>query len=259
MSSDLRMESSLFLTADDQLISLGQALRYLESSGKLQPVLWEVVRQHVIEQELQAREELDISSDVIEQVVSDFRLEHQLTDIKNFQKWLASEGLDYASLRKQIAFSLKLERLKAQVTDPNLQEYFIERKLFLDRVVLSRLVVEEQALAEELKSQILEDGARLEQLVQEYSIAEERIVNGMMGPISRGTMPDALRAAIDLAKPGELIGPLELEGQWCLVRVEQFLSAALDSQLKQELKDELFEQWLIEKIKNIKVKLQVKF
>lgn len=116
--------------------------------------------------------------------------------------WLTSEGIDSASFGGQIAFNLKLEKLKATVTEPNLQEYFIERKLILDRVVLSRLVVEERSLALELKSQIVEDGARFEQLAQEYSVAEDRIFNGMMGAVSRGTMPDALRSAVDLAKPG---------------------------------------------------------
>lgn len=233
------MESSLFLIADDQLISLGQALRYLESAGKLEFVLWEIMRQHVLVQELQVLEEREISTDVIEQIVIDFRLERQLTNSDIFQEWLASEGLDYTTFRKKIAFDIKLERLKAQVTKSNLQEYFIEHKIYLDRVVLSRLVVEEQALAEELKSQILEDGARFDHLVQEYSVTEDRIVNGMMGPISRGTMPDLLRAAIDLANPGELIGPLEIDGLWYLVRVEKLLPASLDEQLKQELEDEL--------------------
>lgn len=184
------MESSLFLIADDQPISLGQALRYLESAGKLEFVLWEIMRQHVLVQELQVLEESEISADVIEQMVIDFRLERQLTNSEIFQEWLASEGLDYTKFRRKIAFDLKLERLKAQVAKPNLQEYFIEHKIYLDQVVLSRLVVEEQALAEELKSQILEDGARFEQLVQEYSVTEDRVVNGMMGLVSRGTMPD---------------------------------------------------------------------
>ncbi|BAZ25045.1 hypothetical protein NIES4073_59490 [Kalymmatonema gypsitolerans NIES-4073] len=253
------LESCPFLTADEQPISLEQALRYLESAGKLESVLWAIMRQHVLEKELQAVDDTDINSDLIEQVVIDFRLNNQLTDSASFQEWLAQEGLDYPSFRSQIASSLKLEKLKAQVTEQNIQEYFIERKIFLDRVVLSRLVVEEQALAEELKSQIIEDGARFEQLVQEYSIADDQIFNGMMGAISKGTLPDALRAAINLANPGELIGPVEVEGLWYLVRVEKFLDASLEEQLKQELEDELFEQWLEEKIQNINVKLQVNF
>lgn len=159
-------QSSLFLTADEQPISLGQALRYLESSGKLESVLWEIMRQHVLEQELQPNGDIDINSDLIEQVIIEFRLNNQLTDSASFQQWLAQEGLDYSSFRKQIVYNLKLENLRARVTESNIQEYFIERKLFLDQVVLSRLVVEEQSLAEELKSQIIEDGAIFEQLVQ---------------------------------------------------------------------------------------------
>ncbi len=101
--------------------------------------------------------------------------------------------------------------------------------------------------------------SQFEQLVQEYSIEDDRIFNGMMGAVSRGTMPDALRAAINLANSGELIGPLEIDELWYLVRVEKILEASLEDQLKQELKDELFEQWLEEKIQNINVKLQVDF
>ncbi|OUL24220.1 peptidylprolyl isomerase [Nostoc sp. T09] len=253
------MESSLLLTADDQPISIEQALRYLDSAGKLESVIWEIMRQHVIEKELQALEELDISSELLDQVILDFRLENELTNYESFQEWLNNQGLDYAIFRREIAAKLKLEKLKVQVTEPNIQEYFIERKIFLDRVVLSRLVVEEQALAEELKSQILEDDVRFEQLVQEYSVEDDRVFNGMMGAVSRGTMPDPLRASVDLANPGELIGPLEINGLWYLIRVEKFIEASLEEQLKQELEDELFEQWLEEKIQNIKVSLQVKF
>lgn len=253
------MKSSLFLLVDDQPISLEQALRYLESAGKLDLVLWEIIRQHVLEQELQVLEENEISADIIEQMVIDFRLERQLTNSKIFQEWLANEGLDYAKFRKKIAFNFNIEKLKADVTDANIQEYFIEQKIYLDRVVLSRLVVEEQALAEELQSQIVEDGARFERLVQEYSIATDRISNGMMGPISRGAMPHKLRAAVDLANPGELIEPLEIDGLWYLFRVENFLPATLDENLKQELEDEIFEQWLEDKVKSIDAKLQVDF
>lgn len=253
------MESSLFLLVDNQPISLEQALKYLESAGKLEFVLWEIMRQHVLEQELQVLEEKEISTDIIEQMVIDFRLERQLTSSEIFQQWLISEGLDYASFRKKIAFNFQVERLKTRVTQANVQEYFIENKIYLDQVVLSRLVVEEQALAEELQSQILEDGVKFEQLVQEYSIATDRISNGMMGPISRGAMPDILRASVDLANTGDLIGPLEIEGLWYLFRVENFLPAALDEKTKQELEDELFEQWLEDKIQNIDAKLQVDF
>jgi parvulin-like peptidyl-prolyl isomerase len=143
------------------------------------------------------------------------------------------------------------------VAEPKIQEYFIERKLFLDRVVLSRIIVGERELAEELASQI-EEGASFEQLAKEYSLTDDRIVNGMMGPVSRGTLPDILRASVDSASSGELVGPLELEERWGLFRVEEFLPASLENgQLREALQNELFEQWLTEKMQKMTVKLQV--
>lgn len=249
------MVSKPFLTVNDQPIPLQQALQYLQFSGKLESFIREILRQYVIEQELQARSDLDISPILTEQAVIEFRLQNQLTDPKVFAQWLANNGKDYNSFHASITFGFKLEKLKAQVTESKLQEYFIERKLFLDRVVLSRLVVVDQELAEELASQI-EEGASFEQLAKEYSIADDKIVNGMMGPISRGTLPDVLRAAVDSANSGELIGPLELEGRWVLFRVGQFLPASLeDSQLKQALQNELFEQWVAQKIQKMTVNI----
>lgn len=224
-----QIEPKSFLIVDDQPISLTQALSYLQSSGKLQPFIIEIIRQNILEQELQTRTDIDISPGVAEQAVIDFRIEQQLTDANKFQQWLNSNGLDYANFYKQVAFNFKLDKLKAQITEPKIQEYFIERKIFLDRVVLSRIIVTEPELAEELKSQILE-GARFEQLAQEYSLTDDRIVNGMMGPVSRGQLPDELRALIDLASPGELVGPIKIDEWHCLFRVEQFLPASLEGQ-----------------------------
>ena len=251
------MASEQFLSVDDQPISLAQALKYLQSSGKLQPLIVEILRQYIIEQELQTRDDLDISPALTEQAVIDFRLQRQLSDPKQFQEWLASNGTDYSTFHNQVTFGFKLEKLKAQVTEPKLQEYFIERKLFLDRVVLSRIIVDNKELAEEISSQI-EEGAAFEDLAREYSIADDRIVNGMMGPVSRGTMPDVLRAVVDSVSQRDIVGPLELEGRWGLFRVEQLLPASLeDSQLKQALQNELFDRWLTAKIQTMVVKLQV--
>ncbi|MEA5620167.1 peptidylprolyl isomerase [Cronbergia sp. UHCC 0137] len=251
------MESSSFLTVEDQQIDISQVIRYLQTSGKLGQFISDVLRQHVIEQELETQTEIDVSPALAEQTIIDFRLKNQLTDPQKFQEWLKNNGTDYASFHTSVTFSFKLEKLKALVTESKLPEYFIERKLYLDRLVLSRIMVDSQELAEELQTQI-EEGSSFEQLAKEYSLADERIFNGMMGPISRGTLPDMLRAAVDVASPGQLIGPIEIEGRFGLFRLEHFLPASLeDNQLKQTLQNELFDKWLGSKIQSLTVKLQV--
>jgi parvulin-like peptidyl-prolyl isomerase len=250
------MESQPFLTIDDQSISIGQAIKYLQACGKWNSFLWDILCQHVIEQELQSQDQWSVNPLIIDQTILDFRLEYQIEDPQNFQDWLQKEGLDYPTFRNQMVNNLKIDRLKSNIASPKLQEYFIEQKIFLDQVVLSRLAVDNQELAEELKNQVLEDGVEFEQLVREYSL-EDRELSGMLEPISRGTIPEKLRAAVDLAKPGEIIGPIELDELWFLIRIEQFLSAELDELCQQKLEDELFEQWLEETIQTRTIQLQV--
>ncbi|MDX2213066.1 MAG: peptidylprolyl isomerase [Oculatellaceae cyanobacterium bins.114] len=251
------MSSEPFLTINDQPISLRKAFQYLQVNRKLDGFIGEIVRQFVIEQELEANTTLQIGPGVVEQAVIDFRLQQQLTDPKKFQEWLTANGLNYETFHNQIAYGFKIRKLKDDVTAARLQEYFIERKVFLDRVVLSRIIVADQELADELKSQLFE-GAKFEQLAREYSLTDDKMMNGMVGPVSRGTMPDILRSAVDLAKPGDVVGPLGMEGRWGLFRVEEVLSATLDdAQVKQGLQDELFEQWLAERIQKLPIKLQV--
>jgi parvulin-like peptidyl-prolyl isomerase len=251
------MDNLSFLSVDEVPISLSQAVKHLQVSGKLGQFIKEILRQYVLEQELQTREDLDINPDLTSQAIIDFRLQNKLTEPPLFQEWLQKNGTDYAAFQASVTSGFKLEKLKVVVSEAKLQEHFIENKIFLDRVVLSRIIVDKQELAEELQAQI-EEGAGFEQLAKEYSMAEDRIVNGMMGPVSRGTMPDILRSAIDEASPGKIVGPIELDGRWGLFRIEQFIPATLDDpQLKQALQNELFEKWLAEKIQKLTVKMQV--
>ncbi len=251
------MDSKALLIVDDHPLPLRDCLRYLQTAGKLQGFIGDILRQYVLERELETRTDLDVNPAMVEQAVVDFRLQNKLTEPQAFQDWLARNGSTYEVFHKQILGSFKLEKLKAQLAEARLQEYFIERKLMLDRVVLSRIVVDSQEMAEELKSQIAEGGS-FEELAREYSKSDDRVANGMMGPVSRGAMPDVLRAAIDSVQPGAIVGPVQIENYWALFRLEQLLPATLeDNQLKQVMQTELFDRWLAEKIQAMTVKLQV--
>ncbi len=251
------MDGTDFLIIDDDTISLKQAINYLQASGKLGDFVGEIMRQYVIEQELLTRSDIEIHPAVVEQSMIDFRLQNNLSDPKHFQEWLMRNGGDYASFHSQVVTRFKREKLKTLVTEPKIQEYFIERKIFLDRVVLSRIVINDKELAEELRIQ-LEEGAAFDELAREYSITEDRMLNGMIGPISRGILPDVLRAAVDAANPRDIIGPLPLEKTWILFRVEHFIPASLDDpEVQKALQNELFERWIAQKSQKLVAKLQV--
>lgn len=251
----MQLNSSV-LTIDGQPIIAPQVFAYLQSCGRLQGFVTEILRQHVIAQEFKTRQELTIDPFLVEQALVNFRVENKLTDPQDFQQWSAKNPSAYAGFRNETIYQLKIDKLKELVAKPKLQEYFIERKLFLDRVVLSQIAVADRELAEELRSQIMENSDSFEQLAREHSLTEDRIANGMMGPLSRGRLKESLRAAIDCASPGEIIGPIDMEKHYCLFRVEQFLPATLAGELEKQLLNEIFDRWLGQKMQKMTVKLQ---
>ncbi|MCC3404780.1 MAG: peptidylprolyl isomerase [Microcoleus sp. PH2017_10_PVI_O_A] len=253
------MESIDFLKVNNQSISLSQAIGYLKASGKFGLFLAEILRQHILEHELKEVEAIDIDVAELEQAIVNFRIEKQLLDGQIFQNWLAKNGIGYGEFRQGVTNDLKLEKLKAKIGEPKLEEYFKAQKPFFDRVVISRIIVSDRELANKLKEEILTEKKTFETLAKEYSFTDDRIFNGMMGAVSRGTLPDILKERVDFAQAGEIIGPIEIEGRYGLFRVEQFLDASLeDGKLKQELQNQLFEQWLQEKLQSMEIKLEVK-
>lgn len=251
------METEKFITIDDETISLRQALGYLRTSGDLQQFIMKILRQHVIEQELQSQADLEIDGSLLEQAIINFRLQNQLVQSDRFDQWLQSQSLTYGTFRNQFAAGLKIEEIKTKVTAEQLEDYFQKNQQAFEQVVLSRIVVEQYDKAVELKAQIEQAGESFEVLAKEHSIAGEKAYNGMMGAILVSQLPPAIRDGISSAQPGDIVGPMELEGRYSLLRLEQRIPATLEGQLKRQLQEQLFEQWWQSKLQNKNVKLQV--
>jgi parvulin-like peptidyl-prolyl isomerase len=252
------MDTSTFLYIDQQPIAIDQIIRYLHTSRKLGSFISTILQQHILEQELQHCPQVEVSAAQVDQALATIRQDNHLADDQAFQQWLAQQGLTETGLRHDVMHRLQVNQFMPTLVEPQLQDAFIHQKLHLDQVILSRLVVDSQELAEELKAQVIEEGARFEQLVREYSVSRDRAVNGMMGALSRGQLSDGLRALIDAAQPGDIIGPLESEQQWFLFRVEQFLPASLaDDAIQRSLQTQIFDQWMAERIQDRHVELQL--
>lgn len=248
------MDINNFLSIDNVTLSLQQSLDYLRTAGKLSTVVLEIAQQYLVENEIKALEIPEPEADIVEQFILEFRLQQQLTSPESFQKWLLTNGINYGVLKQQVIFRIKQENLKEKVTALKVQKHFVQNKENLDRVVLSRIVVQHPEIAQDLKPQ-LEQGADFAQLAKQYSTVDDAVVGGVMGPVIRAQMPEMVRKATENAQVGQIIGPLQIEGRYCLLKVEQLLPASLEGALKRDLENLLFEEWLKEKLQNMNVKL----
>ncbi len=251
------MTAEKFLTIGDENISLPQALGYLRASGDLQQFLMRILRQHVIAKEIAQRTDLEVDSSQIEQAIVNFRLQNQLVNPQSFDQWLTSQGTNYTDFRKQVTAGLKFELLKQVIVHSKVEEVFNQNKDTFEQVILSRIVVDNLAKAEELKTQLDKQPAQFEKLVKEHSTTSDRLFNGMMGAVTVGQLPEKIRALLEDAQPGDIVGPVEFQNLYSILRLEQRIPATLSGQLKQNLEEQVFEQWWQLQLQNQPVKLHI--
>ncbi len=249
------MESVPFVTINDQTLTLEQSLDYLRMAGELPKILVDITRQYLLEQEISVLEIEEPNSEVLEQLILEFRLKQKLTTSELFQLWLVSQNLKYADFRRSIAFRLQVEALKTKVAAPKVQDYFLQRKALLDRIVLSRIVVESAEMAQDLKEKVEQYDADFTQLAKQYACVDDSVVGGVVGAVMRGQIPKPIYEATENAQQGQIVGPIEIEGRYCLLKIEQLLPAKLEGEIKQELENHIFDQWLKEKMKEVKMQL----
>lgn len=251
------MEAEKFLSIDDRSISLRQAIAYLRSVGELPRFLQKILHQHVLEQEIQSRSDLEIAPTQVEQAMVNFRLQNKLTEQAQFEDWLKSQGMKYAEFRDRVEIALKQEKLKIDTVSTSVEEHFTQNKALFDRVILSRIVVAAPEMATQLKAQLLDGTSSFETLAKTHSLTEDRSVNGLMGAIATGQLPPAIRTQIQDKKVGEIVGPFQVEGRYMLLRIEEWLPTSLDEPLKRQLQDKFFEQWIQEKLKDKQIQLHL--
>jgi parvulin-like peptidyl-prolyl isomerase len=210
-----------------------------------------------VSQTLEEREDLQLDTQQVEQAIINFRLKNQLVDAQQFERWLQNQRTSYERFRQQVAESLKIARLKQEVTASQVEEIFEKNKPLFDQVVISRIVVSEQDFAEQLKQQLQENPDSFVSLVKEHSIARDRNRYGLLGPVPVGQLPQAIQEVVKERDIGEILGPVEYENNYQIFRVEDTIAASLTGELKQQLQDQAFERWWQQQLQDKKITLHL--
>jgi parvulin-like peptidyl-prolyl isomerase len=173
-----------------------------------------------------------------------FYQRQQLKTEEDLQNWMAAQGLTRDQLEYLITRDFKLEQLKHQTWEKQLESYFLQRKTLLDRVIYSLIRVKSFDLAQELYFRIQEGEQAFSDLAREYSQGAEAQTGGLIGPVELSVPHPALAKLLANSQPGQLLPPTRLMDWVVLARLESFLPATLDDAMRQRLLNELFETWL---------------
>ncbi|MFC5471328.1 peptidylprolyl isomerase [Cohnella suwonensis] len=101
------------------------------------------------------------------------------------------------------------------------ERYSEERRFDFDEVAFSRIVVNDRRLARDIRFKLME-GAEFFSLARQYSADEStRLAGGFVGKMPRTRLPAAIAVEDYEEFPGSVFGPLEVDGQYHIVKIEE--------------------------------------
>lgn len=239
-------------TVSGKPITVEDVLVYLKATGAFRNAIYHMISIEVIG--LRASERGIV---VTEQEIHDYSKARRetmgLTDavaMNNYCKWL---GITFDHWQKEAEIELLRRRLKqALFPDRRVRETYDARKHELKTLSLSRLVCREQAEAEAYRRRLDAGEADFATLARGHSLEQNtRTAGGYLGRIRWGMLPGEIEMALFNADSGRVVGPLAQDGYWVLYRIDEIQGAEYTEELKEQIAERLFADWLEREVRNV--------
>ncbi len=183
-----------------------------------------------------------------------FYQKYQINSDQDRTQWLERNHFTLDQFEHLVLRTIKLDRFKHTTFNNRVDSYFLQRKAQLDRATYSLLRVKDPHLAQELFFRIQDGEADFTDLVKQYSGGQEAEIGGLVGPHDMTVPhPDLARKILSL-KAGQLAPPVQIADWFVIVRLEKYLPAQLDIDMRGRLIGELYEQWLQGKLNQLVAK-----
>jgi parvulin-like peptidyl-prolyl isomerase len=180
--------------------------------------------------------------------IEQFYQQNKLTTIEAIKAAQQQLCITQTQLEAIATRELRVEKFKQATWGKKLEQYFLQYKPQLDKVVYSLLRTDNSEIAQELFFRIQDGDATFADCAKEYSLGQEAQTGGLIGPVPLSQPQSAIAQKLGTSKPGQLLPPMKLENWYVILRLEKFIPSLLDDATRTTLLNHLFEQWLAEQI-----------
>jgi hypothetical protein len=170
--------------------------------------------------------------------------ETELTELYHQIAQLANTPNGNPSQIEAAKQSLTLQKYQQVQWGHRISSHFLARKGQLDRAIFSAIQVESLGMAQEIYLRVKDRRQSFDKLARLYSQGAEAKLGGVMGPISVHQVHPQIAYHLVGLEPGELSPLFQLNDLHIFIRLEQRLPAKFDEEMKGQLMEELFEQWV---------------
>lgn len=219
-------------------------VEFLKQRVHLKEICHNILRQQIVQRAAQERG-ISVTPDEIQAEADRQRYEKRLESAAATYAWLAEQLVTPEDWETGIRNFLLADKLARHLFEQDVERYFAQNRLNFDQVILYRLVVPYQQLAQEIFYQIEEGEISFYEAAHFYDISEHRRLHcGYEGQMYRYSLKPDLAALLFSAKVREVVGPIQSEQGYDLFMVEEFISPELTPTIRQTIINRMFQEWL---------------
>ena len=202
---------------------------------------------------------IEVTKDMKIAIKKNIFKKHNLHNDDQFNEWLQSKNSNEKELIDLISKNQRLETYCLDKYSHMAEARFLKRKDSLDQVTYSLIRVKDLFLAQELFFRIEENPASFGDLANQYSNGVESSSRGIIGPISLNQGHPQLVSLLKNSNPGVVNQPIKVQDFWVITRLEHLKKAILNDNTIKIMSQEIFNDWLDDKVKEIANELNNSF
>ena len=187
---------------------------------------------------------ISLPSELEAALVEAYCNQNDLSSPEDRDHHLQARGWDELDLAYFATKQERLNRFQQLLFAEDVELRFLARKTDLDEIHYSLIRVRDGNLAFELHQRLIEAEEDFGTLASLYSEGPERDNHGQLGPVPLSQAHPVLVDKLRTSQPGQLWEPFFLKDIWVILRLDEWVGARLDETTRQQLLDELFNDWL---------------
>jgi parvulin-like peptidyl-prolyl isomerase len=229
----------------NSFISSEEIVGFLKKNLQFREICRQILYQRIIDQAADTRA-ITITPEEIQTEADHLRRDLKLEKAADTLAWLTEQLINIDDWEGGIADRLLTQKLKANLFTKEVDVFFAQNRLDFEQILLYQIIVPYEKLAQELFYQIEEREISFYEAAHLYNIDERRRHEcGYEGKLYRWTLKPEIAAVIFAADAGELIQPIQDEEGYHLLMVEEFIPATLTEEIRQNIQQRLFQEWLV--------------
>lgn len=218
---------------------------FLRQNFRLTEIYQAIVEQRIVHQ-VALEQGIVVTLQEVEMEAEKLRYEKAFDNPIGFADWLTDCGATLSDFNQMVRFKLLTQKVMHSLFVDQVEAVFSQYPSGFDQLVLYKIVVPYEHLAQEIFYQIEEEEMSFFEAAHVYDIDENRRLNcGYEGTIQRRDLPPELATVLATTRAGELVGPIQAANQFYeLFWIDDLIYPTLNPALRSTILQQLYQNWM---------------